>query len=250
MSTPNNPNQPPFNQVPPSQPGQFPQQGYPQQPPQGYQQFSQGQYPPPQGFPQQPMVPQTPPKKKRRGWLIAGIIVAVLLFGCIGAGVAASRSGATATTSSVVGTTSNKVTPTTQPTQASSYKVGDVVKVGDAWDVTVLSAKADPGSSTFQPKNGMQYFVLNTAMKNLTTKNHTVSSIIQFTLRSDDGTKYNNALYTPDGTTAIDGNVDGGQPAKGIISYEVPTNVKSFHLTFESNPFDANSGRATWNITI
>ena len=115
------------------------------------------------------------------------------------------------------------------------------------WDVTVVSAKADQGNNVFQPKSGMQYLVLNLAMKNLTTENHTISSLIQFTLRSDDGTKYDVALYAPDGTSQIDGDVNGGQPAKGVISYEVPTNVHSFHLTFENV---LSAGSATWNLTI
>ena len=225
-----------MSQTPPQGP-QYPQQGQPQ-PPQGPQQGYQQ-------FPQQP----PPPKKKRRGLLIVGIVVAVVLFGCIGSALALLRVPAT-TSSTVIGTVSTSVTPTPPPPQAKNYTIGDVVKVGDAWDVTILSAKADQGSTIFQPKSGMQYLILHVAMQNLTTKNHSISSILQFTLRSDDGTKYNHAFYAPDGTTVIDGSVDGGQPAKGILSFEVPTTSKMFHLNFESNPYDAASPRATWDIPV
>ena len=236
----------PFNPQFPS--GQYPpQQGQIQQ--QGYQQFPQGY---PQQYQQPPMSPaSTLPKKKSRKGLIIGaivLVVALALCGAIGSAFSHSATAVTSTTASSgkIGN-STGTTPTAIPTQASNYKVGDVVNVGNAWDVTVISAKADPGNTIFQPKSGMQYLVLNLAMKNLTTENHTISSLIQFTLRSDDGTKYNVALYAPDGSSQIDGDVDGGQPAKGVISYEVPTNVHSFHLTFENV---VSSGRATWNLTI
>jgi len=239
-------NLPPFNPQ-----GQFPpqgnlQQGYPQQPYNG----------PQQGYPQQPYQqpygqPVPPPKKKRgRLALIIGGVIALLLFACIGTSVVMSSHGTSAVTSSSKVGNDTGSTPTAIPTQTNAYKVGDVVKVGDAWNVTVESAKASTGDTTFTPKSGMRYLVLSLSMKNLTSENHTVSSIAQFTLRSDDGTKYDIALYAPDGTTQIDGNVDGGQPAKGVIVYEVPVNVSSFHLNFDANPFDASSGRAAWNLTI
>ena len=221
-----------------------------QQQPPNNQQYPQGQMLPPQyplqGYQQQPIQPVPAPKKRGRGLLIVGIVVAVIIFGCIGASLLASH-GATATNtgSSKVGTTDSGTTPTAQPTQASNYKVGDVVRVGNSWDITVLSAKSDNGNDTFQPKSGMRYLVLSLAMKNLTSENHTISSIIQFTLRSDDGTKYDTSLYAPDGTTQIDGDVNGGQPAKGVIVYEVPKTVSSFQLTFENT---LTPDQATWSL--
>jgi len=99
-----------MSQQPPN--NQFPQDQ------QGQPQYPQGQYPP-QGYGQMPM-PQQPPKRKRgRGLLITGIVVAVLLFGCIGASYAASR-GATTTSdasSTTSGTSANAMSPTTAPVQ-------------------------------------------------------------------------------------------------------------------------------------
>ncbi len=112
-----NPNQPQFPQ---GQPPYNNQQGQPQ----GYQQGPQQRYDgPPQGYPQQgyqqpPMAPQTPPKKKRRGLLIAGIVIAVLLFGCIGAAIAASSHTGTAPATTAGTTTTTNTQATSAPTKA------------------------------------------------------------------------------------------------------------------------------------
>lgn len=121
MSNPNQPQfpqgQPPYNnqqgqpqdyqqgpQGPPQQRYDGPAQGYPQQ---GYQQP-----------PMQPMAPPTPPKKKRRGLLIAGIVIAVLLFGCIGAAIAASsHTGTAPATTAGTTTTSGNTQATKAPAQ-------------------------------------------------------------------------------------------------------------------------------------
>ena len=251
MSTPNNSNQP--------------QQGTPafwgnQQPPQGQPfnpQYPSGQYPPvplqgypPQQYQQPPMMsPPTPaPKKKSRTGLIIGAVVLVVALALCGVVSSALSHGATATTGSTkVGNTTN-ATPTMIPTQATNYKVGDVVKVGDTWNVTLNSVKTSQGSSYVTPKTGNTFLILDVSMKNLSTQTQAISSVLLFTLRGDDGTKYDITIY-PDAGSAIDGSVDAGQPAKGVMVYEVPSSVKSFHLKFASDAIDDNAPSATWNIT-
>ena len=236
----------PQGQLPPQgipQPGQYqPQQRY-DGPPQGYPQY------PPQGY-QQPMQPV--PKKKGRGLLIAGIIIVVLLFGCVGAGaLAVSRISPTTisnTGSSKVGV-ANGITPTLGSTQTKGYKIGDVVQVGANWDVTLDGVKTSMGSGYVTPTTGMKFLIVSLSMKNLSAETQTVSSIVQFTLRGDDGTKYEVTVY-PDAGSIIDGSVDAGQPAKGIIVYNIPTTTKTFHLKFESNPFEASPSSATWNLSV
>lgn len=103
---------------------------------------------------QQPPIIQpatTPLKKKRRGWLIAGNVIAVLLFGCIIATLA-SCSGASTTTNSTV--------PSTQPTRALSgawktthmYSGNGVKKtesfmVGDNWKIAWTCKSIDIGGT-------------------------------------------------------------------------------------------------------
>ena len=203
----------------------------------------------PQGFPQTPQ----PPKKRSRGPLIAiGVIVAVLLVACIAAGVAAASyigKTATTTTTTTTTTTSSGVTPTAGSTQSKNHKIGDLVQVGTDWTVMVNSVKTSAGSSYTTPKAGMKYLVIDLSMKNLSAEAQAVSSIVQFTLRGDDGTKYDVTIY-PDAGSIIDGNVDAGQPAKGVIVYEVPTNINTFHLTFANNPYDTTAPDATWDLSV
>ena len=86
-------------------------------------------------------------------------------------------------------------------------------------------------------------------MKNLSAETQTVSSIVQFTLRGSDGTKYDVTIF-PDAGSVIDGSVNAGQPAKGVIVYEVPTNMNTFQLTFSNNPYDATASQATWDLSV
>ncbi|GAC1634101.1 MAG: hypothetical protein NVS4B7_20930 [Ktedonobacteraceae bacterium] len=162
---PRTPNQPSFNpQFPqqgnyPPQQGQFPQQRQPFNP-----QYPSGQYPPlpqqgypPQGqippqFPQQqqyqqqpPMMqptPQPPKKKRGKGLLITAIVLAVLMFGCIGTALA-SHSGATTTpaTSSVATIPSSSTKPTTAPIQPTAVKQiakSDVKQVGAILNASIM----------------------------------------------------------------------------------------------------------------
>ena len=123
------------------------------------------------------------------------------------------------------------------------------MQVGTDWTVTVNSVKTSMGGNYTTPKAGMRFLVLDLSMKNLSAETQAVSSIVQFTLRGDDGTKYDVTIY-PDAGSIIDGKVDAGQPARGVIVYEVPTNVNAFHLNFTNNPYDTNAPDATWDLNV
>lgn len=152
MSTPNQPPKPgqPFNpQYPSGQYPPMPQQGYPQSAPQQkYQQY-------PQGYPQPPyqQPPAQPPKKKRRGLLIVGIVLAVLVFGCIGSIALASRT-APATTVPTGGTSAQptKAPATGKWTTTHSYAGNGIKKtesfaVGNDWKILWTCKGSDIGGT-------------------------------------------------------------------------------------------------------
>jgi hypothetical protein len=71
------------------------------------------------------------------------------------------------------------------------FKVGDQVKVGDTFVVTVNSFKTNPGDDIFKPKSGNQFVVVDVTLKNVGSKEQDNSSLLQFTLKDETGQKYN-----------------------------------------------------------
>jgi hypothetical protein len=265
--------QPPNPNYPPSQPFYDPT-GNPQQPQTYYppQSGQPGMYPPqqPGTFPppspqpmyyppqQQPgMYPPPPaPQKKRRGrtWLIVGIVIIVLLAAC--GGIAnlvsnASKSANTgATTTSQTSTQSQSSSQTTTSSQPSSqtFKTGQTVAVGNTWQIDVLSAKTSTGSQYNKPQHaGNVFLVFTISMKNITSQEQNVSSLLQWSLQDSTGQKYDETIDIDAGST-LDGKVEAGMPLKGAIAYEVPGNVHTFSLSFQNDITSA--GQTIWSITV
>ncbi len=164
---PQNPDEPMY--TPPQQPS------YPQQtPPQGYP-------------PQQPYYPPSyvpPPQKKSRTWLwiVLGVL-AVLILGCIGVSTLVLHSAGTAINSvatnvaSTLTPASNNTTPAGAPQH---FKVGELVTVGTTWQITVQSAKTSAGSGFYKPqKAGDVFLIFIVSMKNISSSEQTVSSLVQ-----------------------------------------------------------------------
>ncbi len=134
----------------------------------------------------------------------------------------------------------------TGPTQQANFKVGDQVKVGDTWIVTVNSATTSAGDSVFQPGAGNTYLLLDVSLKNVSHQAQDVSSLAQFTLRDSTGQSYTEALTDlgnpPDGTVAA------GAPLRGKFVYEVPKSQKVFTFSFQADI--TSTGATTWDITL
>ncbi len=135
---------------------QPPNEGRPQPPQQPYNPPQQPYGPP---YPQQPMYQPPPPKKRSKAWLwiVLGVL-AVLLLGCIGI-VALITSAAKTTNTGTLATTipsSSTSAPTSNPS-GQHFKVGQVVTVGDTWQVTVNSAKTSEGEQFITPTAHTRY---------------------------------------------------------------------------------------------
>jgi len=231
-----------MSEYPPDQPPQSP--GGWQQPNSGYQQS--GQYPP---QPMQPGMypPQLPPKKKsRRGlWIAIGVIVVVLAV-CGGIAVAVTngaKSVATVVATQVATTTTAQPQATTAPT-GQHFKVGQVVKVNDTWQVTVNSVKSSQGEQFLTPSAGNIYFIVDVTIKNLSGQEQTISSALNFSLQDATGQKYTETILT--GETPPDGKIEANSLLRGQLTYEVPTSQKSFTFNFE--PDIVASGQTAWDL--
>lgn len=173
-------------------------------------------------------------------------IIALLCIGSIflfiGCGSSTSNQG-TATTPTATSTTS---TPTPAPAQ--HFKVGQTVNVGNTWQVTITSAKTSPHGQYSQPQHsGNVFLVFQVTVKNISPEEHTVSSVLQFTLTDATGQKYTNS-YDDEAGATLDGKVEPGSPLKGSLVYEVPQGVHDFRLAFEAELFQ--SGQSIWDIHV
>lgn len=249
--------QPPRSPQPqPSQPQQ-PMQSGPlgeqwQTPPQAQQPYPPQQYPPqqypPQQYPPQQYPPQPlPPRKKRRGrtFLVVGVVVIVLIIiivVIVNSGQSPKNTGNTSSPSSS--------TATSVPAQTGSqtFKVGQVVTVGNTWQITVLSAKTSAGGqfSTLQKPSDV-YLLVAVSMKNISGQEQDVSSLIQWTLKDSTGQTYNETIDT-DAPATPDGKVAASSLLKGTIAYEVPKSMKSFTLSFQNDI--TSTGQTIWTITV
>ncbi|GAC1374091.1 MAG: hypothetical protein NVSMB44_42210 [Ktedonobacteraceae bacterium] len=246
------PQQPPNNEQwhqPPQQP--YPgNQAFPQQQP------TQPDYGQPQWQQQQPMYPpqfmQQPPKKKSMTWLwiVLGIVTLVVL-GCIGASALAFNAAKNAVNSNVstidtaVATTASGKTPVSS---SQHFAVGQVVKVDDTWNVTVNSVKTSQGDQFSVPKSGNTYIIIDVSMKNISTQEQDVSSLLSFNLLDSTGQKYTEAITTMSDIHPPDGKVEVGSPLRGQLVYEVPISTKDYTLSFQADI--TSSGQTLWDIHI
>jgi hypothetical protein len=193
---------------------------------------------------------QQPPKKKSRLWLwIVLGIVAVLLCGCISVVALLSNAAKNVVNPNVssidtaVATTSsgNTPAPSTQ-----HFIVGQVVKVGDIWNVTVNSVKKSPGDAISQPKSGNIYLIIDVTMKNVSTQEQNVSSLVSFSLQDSTGQKYTETITDLSDIHAPDGKVEAGALLRGQLVYEVPASLHAYMLSFQADFLSA--GQTTWDI--
>ena len=148
----------------------------------------------------------------------------------------------TGTTTSGSSSTSTGSTSTTQ-----HFKVGDQVKVGSTWVVTVNSAKTHGPTDIDQPKSGDTYLVVDVTFKNVSSSEQNLSTLLQLSLKDSTGQKYDETITTF-ANQPPDGKVAAGDVARGQVVYEVPSAQKAFTLAFESDI--VSSGQVLWDINL
>ncbi|WP_052887746.1 DUF4352 domain-containing protein [Thermogemmatispora carboxidivorans] len=173
--------------------------------------------------------------------LVIGVgLLIMALLACDGS--TSSNTGTAVTPSS--SSTTNKPTGTTT---TQHFKVGQAVKVGDIWQVTVLGAKTSDGDEFSHPKTGNTYLLIDVALKNLSNSEQTVSSAVNFTLRDSSGQEMDFAFVSSAPKTP-DGKVEAGEQIRGTLTYEVPRSEHHYTLAFVSDLLE--SGQTIWDISI
>jgi hypothetical protein len=170
--------------------------------------------------------------------LVGGASLLVLL--------ACGESANVGTTVASGGTSSGASTTATSKVQA-HFKVGDVVKIGD-WQVTVNGIKSSPGADYDTPKAGNVYIIVDATYQNISAKAQTLSTGLQVELKDSTGQKYSETFVSAVASSPPDGNVNAGDKARGQVVWEVPTTMKQFNFSFQSDAF--SSGASVWDIAL
>lgn len=174
---------------------------------------------------------------KKVGMMLCGLFVlAVTILAC-GTGDANTGTNAADSTSS-----------SEEQQSTEKFKVNDVVKVGDTWEVTVNEVKTLTNDGEFlTPKADHVYLVVNVTTKNVSAEEGSISSLAHFSIKGADGTKYTQTILVSE-TAAPDGKVEPGGLLTGNLAYEVPVGENAFILSFA--PDILAGGQTQWDITI
>ena len=170
------------------------------------------------------------------------ITIVVTIIGLIACGSSSSNTGTNA------GTATTTVSGNTPTPAAQHFKVGQTVKVGDTWDITVNSAKTSTGSEFYKPqKPGDVFLVFQVAAKNISSQEQNISSALQFTLLDTTGQKYDITI-DPNAGATLDGKVEAGQTLKGAVAYEIPKATHHFNFEFQADI--TSPGQTIWDIHV
>lgn len=183
-----------------------------------------------------PLMPTSQPNSTRVRFLpLLGLLfsLAVVIMAC---GSTSANTGSNASGSS-----------STSTSTAKHFKVGDQVKVGSTWVVTINSVTTHGATDIDQPKSGDTYLVVDATFKNVSSSEQTLSTLIQMSVKDSTGQKYDNTI-TSFASQPPDGKVEAGDVVRGQDVYEVPASQKSFTLSFESDVL--SSGEVVWDINV
>lgn len=134
--------------------------------------------------------------------------------------------------------------PTTPPAQ--HFKVTDTVKVGNTWQININSVKSSPGQDFSTPAAGNTFLLIDVTLKNLSSQEQNVSSLLMFHLKDDTGQQYTEAITSF--TTSPNGKLEAGGLLRGTLAYEVPSSMHKFLLSFQADIVAA--GQAIWDLAI
>ena len=227
-------------------------------------------YPPQQPYyppPPQPLPPAPPKRPRRSRVILIGVIAAVVVLAGLAVLIGQAKTpatqvgatpnvGATNTAeSNAVNTadanasaelTAEAMTPTAPPvTPTPATAIGSTQDIG-TWVVTLNKVYRATSSPYANPKSGDIFVVVDVTAINEAATPEPISSELSFVFQDETGQAYQEAItgigVPPDGT------VPAGGKLRGQISYEVPTSLHNFTLTFQDSVYKGNTG--TWNFSV
>lgn len=178
---------------------------------------------------------------------LRALLPVLALFGTL-AVVIMACGGSSANSGTSVGTNGGSSTSTSSSGSGGSkhFKVGDQVKVGDTYIVTINSFKTNPGDDIFKPKSGNIFVIVDLTVKNTSTQEQSLSTLLQCDLKDATGQKYNETIIS--NVTPPDGKLAAGDIVKGQIAYEVSASQHDFTFSFEADIL--SGGQSVWDLHV
>ena len=167
-------------------------------------------------------------------------ILALLILALAACGSSATNTGTAVTPQPTTPVTQAADTPTAAPTH---FKVGQTVKVGNTWQLTIKKAQNDGSTTYLEP--GQVFLIVQVKAVNISSTEQTMSSLLSWTMRDAEGNTYKTG-YDTNATHSLDGKVEAGQPLQGSLTFIVDAKVHQYQLLFENNFLV--QGQTIWDI--
>ena len=174
--------------------------------------------------------------RKKQGGKLKWIILAVVALAIIGSAMGGNDSKKDVkkveeVSSDTDGKTEEQASePVEEPSNI--FNVGDVVETED-FKITYESAAPYTSDNEFiQPKDGYEYWEFKFKFENISDRDQTVSSIVDWECYADNN-KVDSAWIGDN--NGLDGTLSAGRSTEGTIYYEVPQNAEKIELEYDIN---------------
>lgn len=124
--------------------------------------------------------------------------------------------------------------------------LGDTVKLGTAWVVTVNKVTANAGQGVDKPTGDDTFLLVDLTFTNVSSQDLDLYTVTPLVLRDASGQRYTQITTTF--TTLPDGTIAAGASAHGVIPFEVSAVQRQFLLAYYTgNPKDPH---AIWSLNL
>lgn len=111
---------------------------------------------------------------------------------------------------------------TETPTQSTKvYSTNEIIEFTNGLSLQIIETRSDMGKEYFEPDEGNEYFYIMIQFINNSDESESISSIMQFELKDDNGIEIEMAIFA-DTVGSLDGTVLPGDKMTGEIAYELP----------------------------
>ena len=105
------------------------------------------------------------------------------------------------------------------------YGSNEIIEFSNGLSLQILETRTDMGVEYMEPEEGNEYFYIMIQFINNSEESESISSLMQFELKDDNGIEQEMAIFA-EGVGSLDGTVLPGDKMTGEIAYELPIDVE------------------------